>query len=250
MTFAPSTVYADEEANYHYSSGGSARMMDFSLKHYIVLIMTALGLMVAYQWITNPVLITASGVGEVSVPATKAIVSLTLTESDATPDGAMTKIQQKAQTIRDYMMQRGFAETITTQPQLVPAGLISPGMTGYTVSVTMGGSTAQLENLHKIVAGFYGMGATIVSQPVLAVEDEAKLAEKALGEALKKADEQAKQMARKQWKLIRLVAAVQQADSGVTSTSTSEKNPLAGEEVESGDMFKISKAVSVTYRLW
>lgn len=248
MTRGREVVYAD---TYDRTLVGvPAPMMEFSLKHYVLAILTVLGLMLAYQWISNPVLISVSGVGEVSVPATKAIVSLTLTESDSTADGALTKMQQKATSIRDYMMQRGFAEIVTTQPQLVPASLVAPGMSGYTVSVSMGGSTTQLENLNKIVAGFYGMGATIVSQPILAVEDEAKLAEKALAEALKRADDQAKQMAWKQWKLIRLVAAVEQADSGVTSTATSEKNPLAGEEVESGDIFKISKAVSVTYRLW
>jgi hypothetical protein len=48
------------------------------------------------------------------------------------------------------------------------------------------------------VAGFYGMGATVVSQPVLAVDDEAKLVDEAFKDALKKADDQAKQVARRQ----------------------------------------------------
>jgi len=223
--------------------------MELGLKHLVILIATTVGLMGIYQWMSNPVLISVSGVGEVSVPATKAIVSLTLSEMDTTPDGALAKVQDKVVAMRDYMKQKGFDEITTTQPQLVPAGLISASLTGYQVSVSMGGSTTQLNNLNKIVAGLYGIGATVVSQPILAVDDEAKLSDQALADALKKADDQAKQLARKQWKLIRLVASVQQADSGVTSTSTSEKNSDT-EEVQSGDIFKISKAVSVTYRLW
>jgi uncharacterized protein YggE len=222
--------------------------MEFTLKHYLIIIATVLGLMGIYQWMSNPVLISVSGVGEVSVPATKAIVSLTISEQDATPEGALTKIQDKAIQLRDYMKQKGFSEITTTQPQLVPANLIAAGLTGYQVSVSMGGSTTQLNNLNSIMAGFYGIGATVVSQPVLAVEDEAKLVDQALADALKKADEQARQLAWKKWKFIRLVASIQQADSGVTSTSTSEGG--ADAEVDSGDMFKISKAVSVTYKLW
>lgn len=223
--------------------------MEFTWKRYAILCVTILLLIVAYQWISNPVLITVSGVGEVSVPATKAIVSLTLSDSDVTPEGALTKIQAKAVTVRDYMKQKGFDEITTTQPQMVPANLIAASLTGYQVSLSMGGSSPQVANLNKIVSGLYGIGATVVSQPILAVDDEAKLVDQALADALKKADDQAKQLARKNWKLIRLVAAVQQADSGTTSTSTSEKDSLAG-EVQSADMFKISKAVSVTYRLW
>lgn len=222
--------------------------MEFRLKHYLILVSTIMGLIGIYQWLSNPMLISVSGVGEVSVPATKAIVSLTLSETDTTPDGALAKIQDRAIQVRDYMKQKGFSEITTTQPQLVPAALLSSSLTGYQVTVSMGGSTTQLNNLNKIVAGFYGMGAAVVSQPVLAVEDEAKLVDQALADALKKADEQAGQLARKHWKLIRLVAAVEQADSGTTSTSTSEKDSET--EVASGDMFKISKAVSVTYRLW
>lgn len=223
--------------------------MEFSGKMYLIMIATILGLMGIYQWVSNPVLISVSGVGEVSVPATKAIVSLSLTDYDSTPEGVLAKIQTKALQVRDYMKQKGFSEITTTQPQLIPGNLIAANMSGYQVSVSMGGSTTQLQDLHKIVAGFYGLGATVVSQPTLAVEDESKLVDEALVGALKKADEQAKQLARKHFKLIRLVAAVEQADSGITSTSTSEKN-LANGEVESGDIFKISKAVSVTYRLW
>jgi uncharacterized protein YggE len=223
--------------------------MELTIKHYVLLIVTILALIGVNQWISNPLMISVSGVGEVSVPATKAIVSLTLSERDATPDGALARIQDRALQFRDYMKQKGFDEVVTTQPQMVPAGLISPTLTGYQVTVSMGGSTTQLNNLHKIVAGFYGMGATVVSQPVLAVDDEAKLVDEALKEALKKADDQAKQVARRQMKLIRVVASVQQADSGITSTSTSEKQNQDG-VVESGDIFKISKAVSVTYKLW
>ncbi len=220
--------------------------MEVTWKHYLLGIVTALGLMVIYQWISNPVYISVSGTGEVSVPATKAIVSLSLSETDSTPEGALIKVQNKAITMRDYMKQKGFTEIVTTQPQLIPASMIVSGMNGYQVSVTMGGSTTQLHELNTIVAGFYSMGATVVSQPTLAVEDEAKLGDEALSDALKRADEQAKQLARKNWKMFRLVASVEQADSGVTSTSTSEGTA----EVTGGDTFKITKAVSVTYRLW
>jgi uncharacterized protein YggE len=121
--------------------------MELTIKHYVLLLATILALIGVNQWLSNPLLISVSGVGEVSVPATKAIVSLTLSERDSTPDGALARIQERAIQFRDYMKQRGFDEVVTTQPQMVPAGLISPSLTGYQVTVSMGGSTTQLNNL-------------------------------------------------------------------------------------------------------
>ena len=196
-------------------------------------------------WINSPLIVTVTGSGEISVPATSATVSLTVSGSEASPQGAMDQVKNTASNLRQVLQSNGIEEKEIMESQItaVPAAAYVAGATGYQASITMGAKTLNVVGVAGLVAQLYSAGATVVAQPVLAADKQADLEAKALDEAMKDAKKQANELAKKNRKLIKKVIAIQQASSASTATVTSKTESL-------GNEFKIAKAVSVSYKMW
>lgn len=200
--------------------------------------------------------VTVTGNGEASVPATSATVSFTVSESDPnSAELAISKVGEKALSFRSYLITKGIAEGDIAQSQVtaVPAGLVTAGASGYQASISMAAKTVHVSNASDLVSGLYSQGALVVAQPVLAVENEQNLDNQAFDAAIKDADSQAKRIGLLKWKLIRKLVNVSQASSPTTSTSTTKADALAGANdptAASNGVFKIAKTVSATYAMW
>lgn len=208
---------------------------------------------VFFAWITNPLEVTVTGVADVDVPATSAIVTLSTSEINDSPLLAQTTLEQKIQSLKQTLTDNGVdpQKLVQSQIQIVPASSLVPGTTGYAATATLGGPTTQIDNLGTLTALLYERGATFVSQPVLQNDDIDKLESQALKDALKDAQSQAGSVGTKNLKFFRRTGSVAQVDTPTTGTFTSqgiseEEDP----EVTPPNTFKITKAVQVTYLMW
>jgi uncharacterized protein YggE len=90
-----------------------------------------------------------------------------------------------------------------------------------------------------------------VAQPVLSVDNKTELENQAFAAALKDAKSNASEVAKRNWKLFRKIIAVEQVTSPSTSTVTSRADVITeNQETITGGVFKIVKAVSVSYKMW
>jgi len=199
--------------------------------------------------------VTVSGIGEVTVPATNATISFSIGANDASAQVAVSNANAKAALIREFLKTKGVAEGDIAEGQVVavPASLVTTGATGYQATISMAAKTIHVSEVSSLVSNLYARGATVVSQPVLSVENQDKLEEEALTTALKDAKSQAADIGSKNWKFIRKIVAFSLATSANTSTATLKADAVteAGSSIaaENG-VFKIVKAVSVTYKMW
>jgi len=196
-------------------------------------------------WINSPLIVTVTGTGELSVPATSATVSFTVSASEASPQGAMDQVKNKANNLRRVLQSGGIEEKEIMESQItaVPAAAYVAGATGFQASITMGAKSLNVAGVDALISQLYNNGATVVAQPVLAADKQSELEAQAMDEAMKDAKKQADDLAKKNLKLIKKVIDIQQASSASTATVTSKTESL-------GNQFKISKAVQVSYKMW
>lgn len=218
------------------------------------IVLIVLGL-IFYTWITKPTTITVTGYGDADVPATTALISLTITDIDVSPSQAKANLDQKVQDVKRTLLEAGVDSTklLQSQPQIIPAATVSPGATGYAATVSMGGPTKQVQSIGSLTSQLYERGATLVAPPVLQNDSTEKIESEAMKEALKDADKQAKNISKRSIRLFRRVGAVVQADTPTTGTYTTEGksgSETSLGEIASSNSFKISKAVQVTYLMW
>ena len=220
-----------------------------------VLLLTG-GLLVAlFLWIyfANPMVITVTGSGEVSVPATNATVSFTLSSSDNSVAGAVTSVSAKADAMRNYLKGKGIAEGDIAQSQVtaVPAGLVTTGAQGYQATISMAAKTIHVSEVGSLVADLYSNGALVVAQPVLSVENQDALSQEAFDAALSDAKNQAGVIGNKNWKFIRKIVSISRVSSPTTSTATTKADVAnTNAQAASNGVFKIVSAVSVSYKMW
>lgn len=208
-----------------------------------------------WQWINSPMLVTVTGTGEASVPATNATISFTFSSSAGTPQEAISNINAKALSFREFLKTKGIAEGDIAEGQVtaVPAGLVTQGAQGYQANISMAAKTIHVTDISSLISDLYVNGALVVSQPILSVEDQDKLEEDALDVAMRDAKDQAGAIGIKNLKFIRKIVAVSQATSSNTSTATTKADALTeanSATAASNGVFKIVKAVSVSYKMW
>ena len=218
-------------------------------------IISVIFLAISWQWLNSPMIVTVTGVGTVSVPATNATVSFTLSSSDANSQTAVSNVNAKALAIRTLLTSRGIAEGDIAEGQVVnvPAGLITTGASGYQATISMAAKTIHVADVSTLIADLYANGALVVSQPILSVEDQQNLEKNARDMAMKDAKKQASEIGNRNWKFIRKIIAVQENGSGATSTATTKADTLtqaAGTVASQNGVFKITKATSISYKMW
>ncbi|HKB88023.1 MAG TPA: SIMPL domain-containing protein [Patescibacteria group bacterium] len=237
----------------NYSSNDPKMPMD--LKKFLMVILSILALLVIWTYVNSPLVVTVTGSGEASVPATNATISFTISASDSSITGAVSGVTAKADQMRQYLISKGVAEGSIAQSQVteVPAALISQGAQGYQATVSMAAKTTHVSDVNTLVADLYSNGALVVSQPVLSIENQNTVDQQVFNSALGDAKKQASAIGFANWKFIRKIVSITQVSSPITSTSTTKADAVtiaANTSAATNGVFKIVKAVSVSYKMW
>lgn len=223
-------------------------------KFFFMVVLIILGL-AFYTWISSPMVVTVTGTGQVTAPAESATISFTVSSNDGSPAVAIAGAKNKADSIRTFMVSAGISEQDIAEAQVrvIPASTVSQGATGFSAIIGMGAKTVHVSETPNLIASLYANGASLVSQPVISVDNKDELEKKAFEEALNDAKRQASAIAWKNWKLVRKIVAVTQAATPTTTTVTSRADTLTENQdstAAASGIFKIVKTVSVSYKMW
>jgi len=228
----------------------------FSVKRLLLVVLSIIFVLLIWVYVSSPLVVTVTGVGEVSVPATNATVSFTLSANDQdSPQNAVSNVNAKALALRTFLQTKGIAEGDIAESQVtaVPSSLITEGSTGYQATISMAAKTTHVADVSLLISDLYAQGALVVSQPILSIENQNTVDQQAFDEAMKDARSQAGSIGNKNWKFLRKVISISQVSSPTTSTATTKADTLTSANnslaAENG-VFKIVKAVSVTYKMW
>ena len=203
-------------------------------------------LMLFWQWLSSPMIITVTGKGEVNVPATNATVAFAVISSDLTPQGAIASANAKAAALKTFLQSIKISESdiATSQVNAVPASLTTTGGIGYDASISISVKTTNVLNVSDLVSSLYLNGVAAVSQPILSVENENALDAQAYTSAMQDAEKKVASIASGNMKFIKKIIAVSSQSSGTTSTTTSTS------DTTQNGVFKIVELVSVSYKMW
>ena len=195
------------------------------------------------MWVLSPTEVIVTGTGKVSVPATSASFNVTVTAVNDSASVALTELRNKVGNIKKVLgdINIGDENIAETQVTLTPSAAVVAGAKGFQAMETLTVKTTNVAMAAEMVVNMYASGATLVSQPVVSVENQEKLESEALDEAMKKAKASLKETVG--FRPIRKIIGIQQASSGSTATSTMAGNDNKG-------AFEVIKAVQVTYRVW
>jgi len=229
--------------------------MNFSFKKVLAMLGVALVILILWQWISSPMIVTVTGIGDVSVPATNATVTTTVSANSDSAQGAMTAVKARAEAVKSILVGSGVAESDISESQITsyPASLVAVGATGYQAALQIVAKTAHVSTVGDLVASLYAAGASLVTQPVLSVENQSDLEAKATDAAIKDAKSQISKIALKNLKFVRKTVLLTEQTSANTSTSTSKADILTESQNQlaaQNGVFQITKAVSISYKLW
>ena len=245
--------------NQNYNIAKSRPLADYlsnsNPKKLLISLLFILATVFIWQWVSSPMIVTVQGLGEVSVPATSATITLTVTANAGTSSVSIDSVKAKAENIRTLLIATGISESDISESQVIsyPAGLVTPGLEGFESVVQMTAKTDNVAGAAELVGNLYNAGATVVSQPVLNVENQEKLEDQATKEALKEAKSQIAKVGRRNLKFIRKMVALSEQTSNTTSTTSIRPDFFSqdfSEEAAAKGTFKIAKLVTVSYKLW
>lgn len=225
------------------------------MKKYFGYLIFALGLLLAYQLISSPLIITVTGLGEVSAKAENATLTFVLSSNGDSAQSASDKVIETSKKIKDTLKTTGIPESdiYEASTAILPASSIVAGATGYQATLNMGVKTTQVNNLDGLTASLYTQGAIVVTQPMLSVGDKEKLEMEAYNLALKDAKKQANNVSLKYFKLLKKIVLVQESTTSPSSTVTTKADSVTQIDKnlspEDG-LIKISKVLSVSYKMW
>ena len=235
--------------------GGMCCLGKFTWKKFLILLGVVASVLVVWQFISSPMVVTVTGTGKASVPATSATVTTTISINSDTAQNALSAVRARVESMKAILIGSGIAESDISVSQITsyPAALVTTSTTGYQAAVQITAKTVHVSTVGDLVASLYAAGASLVSQPVLNVENQNQLESEASSMALKDAKSQVSKIALKNLKLIRKATAMYESTSDTTSTATSKadtttsvKNDLAA----TNGVFEITKSVTVSYKLW
>lgn len=206
-----------------------------------------------WKWATTPDYVTVTGSGTVTVPATSAQLNITISTVGANAQTAVSDAIAKSTAIKGVLTSNNVpaGEISTSQVQVTPAGALVSGATGYQAAIALTAKTAYVSGLEVLIVNLYQAGATVVGQPVVAVENQQSLEATAVAKAMQNAEANLAMLPVVKWHPIRKVVTVSQASSGSTSTSTKQVAAGAPDSAAATNgTFEVTQAVSVTYALW
>lgn len=204
-----------------------------------------------WSWVNSPLLVTVTGIGEVSVPATKASLTLNVVSADADAAIALSGTRVRIEALRGVLKGAGVVESdlFESQVTIVPNTVTSSNSSAYLGSISLGAQNIPANKISTLILALYASGATYVSQPVVSSDNPDSLSAQALDKALQDANKQAAAIARKNWKFIKKVAGITQSSSP-TSTVTSRADTGQPATPNASGVYKVSQVVSVTYQMW
>lgn len=202
-----------------------------------------------WRYVSNPLIVSVTGSGKVTVPASMARLSLSVVETGDDATKVEQAIKAKVAAVRLSMVTNGVSEKSLsqTQMQVMPLSAVVSGAKGYSAQVNIVGQVSDVSNLSGLVVKLYQSGASIVSQPIIEVENQQDLENQALKMALADADKNLKMVSKLKMKLFKKAVSIQQASSGNASTASKIVEAEGG---ASGTSIEVAKAVSVVYQLW
>lgn len=227
----------------------------FNVKKYFLYAISGIALLVIYTWITSPLIVSVTGVGELSAKAETASLTFTLSANADSPQKASLNIKESITRVKETLKTSGIPESdiYESQVALYPASALVSGASGFTATVSMGIKTTQVNNLDGLTNDLYGLGASIVTQPVLSVGNIESLEKDAYNMAVKDAKRKAGNIALKNFKFFRKAVLIEQSATQPTSTVTQKADTVAQVEKNlspDDGLIKISKVVSVSYKMW
>ena len=227
-------------------------MEDNVAKKYIMMFVGFLVLGWIYWYVSNPIVISVTGAGIVTVPATYVSSQITLAATGENPNDTLSAFTAKASGVRDLLIKSGVTEDniSQTQAQLTPSALVLAGAKGYQATATLSFKTRYVTDIGKLTVDLYNNGATVVSQPVYQVENQEVAEQEATKEAMSKAEKEGKIFAGSKMKLIRKIVGVQQISSGSTSQAVVNDSKAENQILNASGGVQIAKAVQVTYKMW
>ncbi len=226
-----------------------------SWKKYLGYGISAIVLIFVYSWIMSPMLVSVTGVGEISAKTETATLTFTLSSNAENPQVATSTIKTNVSKIKETLKTSGIPESdiFESQASVLPASAVVAGATGFQATTSMGIKTTQINNLDGITNNLYALGAVVVTQPVLSVGSIDTLEKQAYDLALKDANKKSWGIALSNWKIIKKIVLIEQSTTQPTSTVTSKAGTI--DQVEKNltpddGLIKISKVVSVSYKMW
>ena len=201
-----------------------------------------------WMWATNPMVVVVDGIGEVEVPATSALLTYSVLGQGADPTSAINDVNNKVIATEVVLQNVGQGDISKSQVQVAPSAA-----GGYQAVISVGAKTADISTLQDLISRLYAAGAIVVSQPILSINEPEAYEDQAFNLALKDAKQKAGVLGNKNWRFIRRMTGISQ--TGASSTSTSTKG--ADSDTETGNpetinsaVFKVSQAVTVSYKMW
>lgn len=229
--------------------------LKFTFKKALALLAVIFVVLVMWQWISSPLVVTVNGIGKVSVPATSATITATVSVNSDTSQNAIAAVRAKTDSLKSVLMSNGVPEEKMTVSQVTsyPANLLTAGAAGYQAAVGLTAETTNISAIDELVASLYMAGASLVQQPVLNIENQAQLEDEATKAALKDARSKISKIALRQFKFIRKTIDLYEVDSSTTSTATSKADVETSAQDELAALngvFEVTKSLSVSYKLW
>jgi len=197
-------------------------------------------------WLFSPMEVTVTGEGEVIVPAEEVSFSVSVSGSGASGSEALTAMNTKLETVKKLLSEMNVtAEKLSeTQIAITPEAALTVGGSGYQALVTVNAQVPNVREIPDAIVSLYGAGASVVTQPVVVMENTDALEKEAMNKAL--ADAKGNLRNTVGWRPFVRMIGLAQATSGNTA-SLSKKGE--GESGYNGE-FEMTQIVSVTYRVW
>lgn len=224
-------------------------------KKYLGYALAVLLLIFVYSWIMSPLVITVTGVGEVTAPAENAVLTFSLVSSKDNPQEAISEVKSNATRVKDSLKSFGVGDSdvYESQVSVVPAASVVSGASGFQATISIGLKINNVTSIDSLTTSLYGFGAVVVSQPQLSVKDSEKVDSEAYSIALKDAKSKANMVALKNWKLIKKIVLIQESQTPATTTVTKQANEIDSAELKvdaNTGLIKFSKVLSVSYKMW
>jgi uncharacterized protein len=231
----------------------------FSVKKFLLLLFSLIIIVPIYIYLTNPLLVTVSGTGEVEAKPDTATVAFVVAMQRDTSDRARTDAEAKAKALESVLIGFGIDKSniVRSQVSVTPSGSADAAK-AYTATISMGAKLDDYGKVGSLISSLYSNGAYYVSQPVLSSNSMATFEIEAYDKAVKNAESEASRISVKNLKFIKKRVSISQTTVGgagsITSLNSQTANDTSGKAVDPNAVFtdalKVTKVVTVIYKMW